>query len=122
MERRINVSYTKDSLWLETKKVARDNGFLGNWIEMVDYYESIGGSHVFVYAVMEGQKYRILGVLSTDEVLLLKRDLTLSKALYEDVMNSKKMFFYKEDSEKKKIKLTDEISKLEDKDSIIVYM
>ncbi|AAY52863.1 hypothetical protein [Listeria phage List-36] len=116
------MSYTKDSLWLETKKVARDNGFLGNWIEMVDYYESIGGSHVFVYAVMEGQKYRILGVLSTDEVLLLKRDLTLSKALYEDVMNSKKMFFYKEDSEKKKIKLTDEISKLEDKDSIIVYM
>nr|WNM56078.1 portal protein [Staphylococcus phage S-CoN_Ph38] len=41
-----------------------------NWIEIVDYYRQLGGSHVAVFIYVDKIKYRILGQLGIIELLL----------------------------------------------------
>lgn len=93
-------------LWLEAKQIAKESGLDGNWIEIIDYYNSSGGQHVLIHVIFEQTKRRILRVLDSEEVLLIDAVGNVSAHDYNMVMESNKLFFYKENKmEKTRISL-----------------
>lgn len=92
------LNYNEDKVWNEAKKVAKMNGFSNQWIEIIDYYNSRGGAHVQIFVVIDSEKHRILYLLDSEQVLLSNK---LDKAVirdYQEINESKKLFFYKEET------------------------
>ncbi|AYJ75930.1 hypothetical protein BSP14_055 [Bacillus phage BSP14] len=87
------ASFSQDTKWIEAKKVV---GHV-NWIEVVSYYRSIGGTNVFVYSVVNGDKRLIVDVIDDDEVLLIGKADELLTDSYTNVLNSRKVFKYSEE-------------------------
>jgi len=90
------ASFSQDKKWMEAKRVV---GHL-NWLEVIAYYREIQGNNVFVYSVVDGEKRLIVDILSDDSVLLISKDGALIDT-YANVLNSRKIFKYSEDSETK---------------------
>ena len=90
------MTFLKDNVWNNAKRIAKLNGMADNWIEIVDYYNSTGGCHVMVYAVVEDVKYRILRIDDKENVLLSKRNGELVTMSYDSIISSNKQFFYNE--------------------------
>lgn len=97
----MELGYNKDIKWGEAKKTARLSGFQNQWIEIIDHYNSNEGEHVQIFCVIDGEKYRIAYILDDDSVLLITRDEGLVTKNYDEVNESQKVFFYKEDTEAK---------------------
>lgn len=90
-------SFSQDKRWVEAKRAVGNM----NWIEIVSYYRAINGTHVFVYAVIGGDKRLIVDVIDDDTVLLLSKTGQLITDDYVTVLNSKKIFKYSERCEQK---------------------
>lgn len=93
------LNYGRDSEWNEAKNISRLNGFQNQWIDVIDFYNSIGGQHVQVYCVLESQKYRILYILDSKKVLLLDKFENLVIRDYPEVNQSQKTFYFQEEPE-----------------------
>lgn len=93
----MNLSFINDQKWNDSKKIAKQNGLADNWIEIVDYYMMIKGNHVLAYAILDKQKYRILRVLDSGEILLMDNTGRLVVEDYDIVLESRKQFFYNPD-------------------------
>lgn len=89
------MAYMNDSLWIESKRVAKDNGMADNWLEIVEYYHSLGGHRAMVHSIIDEKQREILHILDTEEILLIDSDGNLHVEDYETVLSSKKLFFYK---------------------------
>lgn len=85
-------SFSKDRKWMEAKRAIGSM----NWLEIISYYRSISGIHVFVYSVIDGNKRLIVDVIDDDTVLLLSKNGQLVIDDYNLVLNSKKIFKYSE--------------------------
>lgn len=94
-------SFSKDKKWMEAKRAIGNM----NWLEIVSYYRSINGIHVFVYSVIDGNKRLIVDVIDDDTVLLLSKSGQLVIDDYDLVLNSKKIFKYSEQCEHKDLYL-----------------
>lgn len=97
--------YKDDKIWNDSKQVARAHGFSGNWVDVIDYYNAEGGTNVQIYCVIEEIRSRILYVLDSNKVLLMHRNNELHVEDYDIVMESQKVFFYKEDAELQQLEL-----------------
>lgn len=86
--------YKNDKIWNEAKKVARAHGFSNNWIEIIDYYNAQGGTHVQIFCVIEESQSRILYILDDESILLMNRDKEVEVKGYDEVFESPKVFFY----------------------------
>lgn len=100
---RERMTFLKDNLWSETKKIAKSYGMADNWVEIVDYYNEQGGCHVLVYVIIDDVKYRILRVDDKDRVVVLDRDNNLLLKEYDLVYSKNKQFFYNETALKEHI-------------------
>lgn len=99
------VSYSEDKQWLNAKRVARENNLQNKWIDIIDYYNDVGGKHVQILCVIGEQKFRILNVLDDEKVLLLDKDKNPTTKTYQEVEESQKIFFYTEKSTVKTVEL-----------------
>lgn len=95
------ASFSQDEKWMEAKRAV---GHL-NWLEVISYYRSIEGDNVFVYSVIDGEKRLIVDILSDDNILLVDKHGCIITDSYMNVLNSRKVFKYSEDSETKQYKL-----------------
>lgn len=86
------MSFASDEKWLEAKKVV---GNRGNWLDVVDYYNTIDGKNTFVYSLIEGDKRLIVDIRDQD-VLLINGEGELEVDEYEAVLRSRKQFVYTE--------------------------
>jgi len=91
-------SFSADEKWMEAKRAV---GHI-NWLEVISYYRSIEGCKVFVYSIMDGDKRLIVDVLDDDTVLLIDKQGYAREDTYQNVLNSRKIFKYSENSEDKK--------------------
>lgn len=89
------MAYMNDSLWIESKRVAKDNGMSDNWLEIVEYYHSLGGHRAMVHSIIDEKQREILHILDTEDILLIDSDGNLHVEDYDTVLASKKLFFYK---------------------------
>lgn len=99
------VSYSEDKQWLNAKRVARENNLQNKWIDIIDYYNDVGGKHVQILCVIGEHKFRILNVLDDEKVLLLDKDKNPTTKTYQEVEESQKIFFYTEKSTVKTVEL-----------------
>lgn len=90
------MTYLHDKIWGTAKKIAKANGMADNWVEIVDYYNSTGGCHVLVYAIVDNVKYRLLRVTDQEQLLVSNYQNELSLLDYNLVNASTKQFFYSE--------------------------
>lgn len=89
-------SFSSDKKWMEAKKVVGDT----NWVEVINYYRSINGTNVFVYAIGDGDRKLIVDVIDDeDNILLINKHGNPEIDTYENVTNSRKEFKYSEDTE-----------------------
>lgn len=95
---RKELGYNKDLKWEEAKKTARLSGFQNQWIEIIDHYNSNSGKHVQIFCVIDGTKYRIAYILDDNRVLLITKNNGIQTKSYEEVNESQKLFFYKEET------------------------
>lgn len=100
------MTFLNDKLWSEAKRVAKSNGLGDNWVEIMDYYYFVKGCHVMIYAIIDEEKYRILRITDSEEVLLADRNNELIVRPYDEVVNSRKQFFYND------VELKPEVHKL----------
>lgn len=114
------MSYIQDETWQMVKKVAKKNGFVGDWILIIHSYYEYGGNHVQIHTAIDGSNYRILRVLDNKQVLLLDRDENVVVLDYDVVNNGKKSFFYNE-MEEKVIDIPNGI-KLNEKSRVKIYV
>lgn len=91
------MTYGKDKKWKEAKKFIEEQGMKNNWIEVVDYYRQIGGKHVSVFVAINKIKYMILEATIDNQVILVDKDNNVILGDYEEVYNSRKMFYYIEE-------------------------
>lgn len=97
-------SFNQDLKWLEAKKAVGNN----EWIEIISYYRSIGGQNVFVYCVGNGDKRLIVDVIDeNDNVLLINKTGEPVIDTYDNVLNSRKVFTYSDNSENMKFSVGD---------------
>lgn len=101
----MELGYSRDSKWEEAKKTARLSGFQNQWIEIIDHYNSNEGEHVQIFCVIEGVKFRIAYILDDESVLLITRDDGLETRPYDEVNESQKVFFYKDQTKVKQFAL-----------------
>lgn len=107
--------------WLEAKNLARITGNEYNWIEVVSFYEELGGKHVQVYcSLKDGDKRRIVSPVDNEDlVVTVKRNNNVILDDYEEVLESKKIFIFAEHSEEKEIKIPTPYTVLEEKELTI---
>ncbi|QFP93376.1 UNVERIFIED_ORG: hypothetical protein Xoosp15_111 [Xanthomonas phage Xoo-sp15] len=86
--------FSKDKKWKKAKQLLNHNH---TWLEVISYYKSLGGTHVSVYSVIEGDKRLIVDLTDDDQVLLVNKHNELVKDTYDNVLNSRKVFEYHED-------------------------
>lgn len=106
------MTFATDAKWNRAKDFISSQGMAGNWIEIIDYYRQIGGSHVAIFIFVEKIKYRILEVTKDNRVVLVDKDDNIHLMDYDFVLESKKMFFYIEEPSDYMITLDDSIRKL----------
>lgn len=101
-------SFSEDDKWIEAKRTV---GIENSWLEIINFYRSIGGTNVFVYAAGGGDKRLIVDILSEedDRVLLISKSGEAVIDSYENVNNSKKIFKYSEDVEHRDYIIEDEL-------------
>lgn len=116
------VSFIDDKKWNESKKLARLNGLADNWVEIIDYYNSIRGNHVLAYSILDKQKYRILRVLDSGEVLLMDGTGRLVVEDYDIVLESRKQFFYSDTDLKPKEFHLPEIHRIEKENLVTIQV
>lgn len=87
-------SYSQDEKWVEAKRAVGNV----NWLEVIHYYRSINGDKVFVYSVVEGNKRLIVDIIDDENVLLLNQKGEPVTDSYENVLKSRKIFRYNDDS------------------------
>lgn len=92
------LGYNEDLKWEEAKKTARLSGFQNQWIEIIDHYNSNDGEHVQIFCVIDGIKYRIAYILDDNRVLLITKNNGIQTKDYDEVNESQKLFFYKEET------------------------
>lgn len=92
------MTYLNDDEWNKAKTVAKTCGFAGSWVDIVDYYYTIGGMHVHVYAILNAVKYRILRILDNEEVLVMDKDSNLHVRAYDEITKSRKQFFFSDNA------------------------
>lgn len=92
------LGYNEDLKWGEAKKTARLSGFQNQWIEIIDHYNSNDGEHVQIFCVIDGIKYRIAYILDDNRVLLITKNNGIQTKDYDEVNESQKLFFYKEET------------------------
>lgn len=88
------MSYIKDVEWNKAKSVAKRSGLGSNWVEIVDYYHSIGGTGAMVQTIIDGRSYQIICVTDQNSVLCVNADREPVLFTYETVITSKKLFYY----------------------------
>lgn len=86
--------FNQDNKWLEAKRIGRELGVADNWLEMITLYHNIGGSNIFIYAIIDNQKYLIVDVLDDEHVILLDSSDNPVIEDYKKVFDSKKIFSY----------------------------
>lgn len=106
------MTFSKDDKWNRAKDFINSQGMVGNWIEIIDYYRQIGGSHVAIFIFVDKNKYRILEVTKDNRVVLVDKDNNIHLMEYNFVLESKKMFFYIEEPNDYMIKLDENIRKI----------
>lgn len=101
------IEFRTDSKWREAKNLARIHGNENNWIEVVSFYEELGGEHVQVYCSLEqGDKRRIISPIDgKDLVLTIDRDQEIYLDDYLEVLESRKIFVYAEQGEKNSVEV-----------------
>lgn len=88
-------SFGQDEKWIEAKRAV---GINNSWLEIINFYRSIGGENVFVYSAGNGDKRLIVDIIDEeDNILLLDKDNHPVSDTYENVNKSKKVFHYEED-------------------------
>lgn len=100
------MAYVTDELWVEAKQVAKANGMANNWVEIVEYYHSLGGHRAMVHSIIADKQREILHVLDDESVLLIDSRSNLHIADYNDVLESKKLFFCKKVDNYETLELT----------------
>lgn len=113
------LNYSKDNVWNEAKKVAKMNGLSNQWIDIIDYYNSEGGEHVQIFVVIDSEKHRILYLLDSGQVALTNKTDEVVIKDYEEINESKKIFFFKEEATNKVLKLPKEEYYMEE-DKILI--
>lgn len=89
---------------MEAKKVIGEL----DWVEIISYYRFVGGNNVFVYIIGEGDKKQIIDFVDEENnVLLLNKYGNLEIDTYDNVTNSRKVFEYSDDYEKRDYYLDD---------------
>lgn len=88
------MSYIKDKEWNKAKTVAKRSGLGSNWVEIVDYYHSIGGVGAIVQTIIDGRSYQIICVTDQNSVLCVNADRQPVLFTYDMVLTSKKLFYY----------------------------
>lgn len=116
------MTYAKDKKWEEAKSFIKQQGMKDNWIEIVDYYRQLGGSHVAVFVAIDKEKYMILEATTDNRVILLDKDNNVKLEDYQVVMESKKMFYYIEQPFKYKITLSDTISDITYNNTVVLTL
>lgn len=86
--------FSKDEKWLEAKKIAKASGFQDDWIAVIDCYVFLGGKFVQLYAITENDKFRVLGLSDSEQLLLLNREGQVVTGDYNEIFESRKHFFY----------------------------
>ncbi|AKC05153.1 hypothetical protein kochi14H1_0130 [Enterococcus phage phi EF14H1] len=114
------MGYIQDETWQMVKKVAKKNGFVGDWILIIHSYYEYGGNHVQIHTTINGESYRILRLLDSREILLLDRKGNPVIYDYETVNDGQKSFFYN-DMEEKEIEIPNGRC-LNDKTRIKIYV
>lgn len=116
------IEIKSDKKWLEAKNLARVTGNEYNWIEVVSFYEELGGEHVQVYCSLEdGDKRRIVSPVDDEElVVTVKRNNDIIVDDYKEVFESKKIFIFAEHSEEKQVKIPTPYKVLEE-DELTIY-
>lgn len=90
------VGFLNDEIWNRAKSVVKQNGMGDNWLEIIDYYYHTNGCHVQIYALLGDTAYRILRITDSEEVLLIDRNNNLFVKAYDEVLESRKQFFFSE--------------------------
>lgn len=97
------MAYLQDDTWQAVKQLAKQNGFVGDWILIIHLYYENGGNNVQVHTAIDNKNYRILRILDNKQVLLVDREGNIAVEDYELVNDSQKSFFY---SDMHKVELT----------------
>lgn len=100
------MAYIDDTLWLDAKQIAKQNGLANNWVEIVEYYHSTGGHRAIVHSIIDDVQREILNILDDETVLLINSEGSLCVMPYDDVVSSKKLFFYKASEEYNEVSLS----------------
>lgn len=90
------MGYIQDETWQLVKRVAKQNGFTGNWVYIIHSYYEFGGNHVQIHTTIDNVNYRILRLLDNKEVLLVNKEDELVALNFSLVNDSRKAFFYNE--------------------------
>lgn len=90
--------YRNDELWTLTKQYARANGFSEDWATVIDTYYVEGGMDAEIYCVLDEGKFRIVGIDDTGDVLVLDKDQCLHLVDHGQVLESRKLFYYTENT------------------------
>ncbi len=114
------MGYIQDETWQLVKQVAKQNGFIGNWVYIIHSYYEFGGDHVQIHTTIDNVNYRILRLLDDKRVLLVNKENELTVLNFDVVKNSRKTFFYSE-MEQKEITLPEGTS-VNGKTKLKIYM
>lgn len=104
--------FAKDKKWNIAKNFIKEQGMQDNWIEIVDYYRQLGGSHVAVFIYINQVKYRILEATKDNRVVVIDKNDNLHLMDYNKVLESRKVFFYIEEPSTYDINLSKDIQKV----------
>ncbi|AII28099.1 portal protein [Bacillus phage Bobb] len=84
------MKFSQDKKWMEAKRAV---GHL-DWIEVVSYYHDIQGKDISVFAVLDGEMFKIQTVIDNDTVLLTDSAGAEVEKDYNTVLSSRKVFKY----------------------------
>lgn len=84
------MKFSQDKKWMEAKRAV---GHL-DWIEVVSYYHDIQGKDISVFAVLDGEMFKIQTVIDNDTVLLTDSAGAEVERDYNTVLSSRKVFKY----------------------------
>lgn len=84
-------SYQGDKKWVQAKALL-NQGY--TWIDVAWYYSFIGGNSVKIYAILDKERFLILGRKDKDTALLKNKQGEEVTADYSEVNNSRKIFEY----------------------------
>lgn len=84
------MKFSQDKKWMEAKRAV---GHL-DWIEVVSYYHDIQGKDISVFAVLDGEMFKIQAITDRGTVLLTDSVGAEVEKDYDTVLSSRKVFKY----------------------------